>query len=99
MARSDSKAALGALSKERSNSRSVNLVARELSFDLAELGHEVEVEFRHLPKDRNEWADALSRLAEPGGNYSIPAELKYVPRKHCATRDLEWWRTRGLPTL
>ena len=47
-------------------------VARELAWRRAKFGWLFEV--GHLPKEANTWADALSRLAAPGGA-DFPSEL------------------------
>ena len=89
----DSKAALGAMGKERSKSEAVNLVARELALDLAELNYSVSIEYRHLRGKVNLWADSLSRLSQPDSSYKVPEELRWLPRRTLSRRVGAWWQT------
>ncbi|CAE8637383.1 unnamed protein product, partial [Polarella glacialis] len=68
--RSDSVNALVAIAKERSKSQAVNLIAREIALDLAELNYVVDLETVHLPAVFNDWADALSRMCEDDKKYT-----------------------------
>lgn len=94
-AKSDSKAALGALEKQRSSAPSVNAVARELALDRALSTCEPLLEFAHVRGVRNEWADALSRLHQPGSNAVVPGPLRVVTRQTVPARVASWWRTAG----
>ena len=89
----DSKAALGAMGKERSKSEAVNLVARELALDLAELNYSVSIEYRHLRGKVNLWADSLSRLSQPDSSHKVPEELRWLPRRTLSRRVGAWWQT------
>ena len=92
-AKSDSKAALGALEKERSKSPSINLIAREVALDRAMAEFEPLFDFRHVAGKCNEWADALSRLDQPGSGAVIPGPLRSVTRRAVAERLGSWWRS------
>ena len=93
LAKSDSKAALGAFEKERSRSPHINFIARELALDRALATYETRVELAHVRGARNEWADALSRLAQPGSDAVVPGPLRGLLRRVAAVRDSTWWRT------
>ena len=47
----------------------------------------------HVPGVMNVWADALSRLDDPHGRYSIPAPLVSVPRATPAPRTVAFYAT------
>ncbi|CAE8623358.1 unnamed protein product [Polarella glacialis] len=70
--RSDSVNALVAIAKERSKSQTVNLIAREIALNLAEINYVVDLETVHLPAVFNDWADALSRMCEDDRKYTVP---------------------------
>ena len=91
--KSDSKAALGAFEKERSRSASINAIAREVSFDLALARFQIQMEYAHVRGKDNEWADALSRLSEPGSGACVPGPLRDLPCAQVPLRDASWWRT------
>ena len=91
--KSDSKAALGAMEKERSKASSMNLIARELSLDRALAEREPLYEFGHVRGKSNEWGDALSRLAQPGSGAVVPPPLDKVTRRNVQSRGAGWWRT------
>ena len=94
--RSDSQAALGAWRKERSSNQAVNMVVREMALDLAEGRYKIDVK-EHLPGRCNGWADALSRLSQPGGAATVPSALEHAQRVHPAVRGAAWWRADGDP--
>ncbi|CAK0809933.1 unnamed protein product, partial [Prorocentrum cordatum] len=96
--RGDSQAALGATANLKSASPALNAVVRELSLDLAEGRYQVDVVALLAGKD-NAWADALSRLHEPGGAAEVPRALLARPRTRPAKRDGTWWETMGGPEL
>ena len=54
-------------------------LAAEIALDMAEQICRI-VFAAHLPAASNEDADALSRLFQPGGGYTIPAHLAAVLR-------------------
>ena len=91
--KSDSKAALGAFEKERSRSPHVNAIAREISFDMALCTYEPLLQFAHVAGKRNEWADALSRIAQPEAGGQVPGPLQACERVQAPVRDATWWRT------
>ena len=90
--RSDSTAALGAISKLRSSSVLVNKVVREISLDLS-LGNYAVDALAHLPGSENDMADSLSRLLQPGSDAEIPRELLRIPRTKVPLRDDKFWVT------
>ena len=94
--RSDSQAALGAVSSLKSSSAGINAIVRELALDLAEGRYRVDV-VGHLPGEQNAWADALSRLRQPGSGATIPVDLLAVPRAHPGRRSASWWETVEAP--
>ena len=92
--KSDSKAALGALEKQRSTSPAINAIARELALDRALCATEPVLEFVHVKGKHNEWADALSRYFQPGASpATIPAPLTNVLESRVSARNDSWWRT------
>jgi hypothetical protein len=95
--KSDSKAALGALEKERSRSPGINAIARELALDRAVAVFEPLLEFAHVRGTNNEWADALSRLAQPGSGAVVPGPLRSVRASEAPVRGSAWWRTWNGP--
>ena len=54
---------------------------------------------QHLPGRRNLWADALSRIAQPGSGAVIPAALLDAQRATPPVRDAAWWRADGDPLM
>ena len=54
--------------------------------------------FKHLPGENNEWADALSRLAQPGAGARIPAPLLGVARTPVEERGASFWITGNAPS-
>ena len=73
-------------------------MVRELALDLAEGRYQVDV-VAHVAGKDNAWADALSRLHEPGGAAEVPRALLARPRTRPAKRDSAWWETMGDPDL
>ena len=96
MVRSDSKAALGALSKIASPSVPVNKVAREVGVDVAWSRYGVEV-WTHVPGKMNLWADDLSRLHQPNSHAQVPTGLSRMAPTVVAARALDWWEAREPP--
>ena len=97
VAKSDSKAALGAFEKARSKSAHINVIAREFAFDVALATYEPQFVFEHVRGKNNEWADALSRLAMPGTVATIPGPLRGLPRAETPARTASFWRTADHP--
>ena len=93
--KSDSKAALGALEKERSRTPGINAIARELAIDRALAVFEPVLWFEHVPGKRNDWADALSRLAQPSSGAMVPEPLRVAVQREVAHRGSAWWRASG----
>jgi hypothetical protein len=95
--RSDSKAALSACGKLKSKSPNINLIARELALDSAECSNQIDA-WEHIEGRRNDWADCLSRLVEPGSvKANIPSELLRLRRRIPPPRDDAWWETTSAP--
>ena len=92
MVKSDSKAALGAFEKERSKSPH-NSIAREVSFDIALATFEPLILFGHVRGKNNEWADALSRIDQPGSGAMVPGPLRGCSRAEVPRRSTIWWTT------
>ena len=69
-----------------------------MALDLAEAIYKVDV-LEHLPGRANKWADAPSRLMQPGSGASLPAELQHAQRVYPQQRVGEWWRTAQSPSL
>ena len=90
--RSDSQAALGAALKLASPSPVINKIARETGLDVASSKYGVDF-FKHVPGKCNEWADALSRLHQPGGKAVLPAALLGCERTPAPQRNKEWWES------
>lgn len=97
MAKSDSKAALGAFEKARSKAVHINAIAREFAYDVALATYDPQFVFEHVRGKNNEWADALSRIAMPGGGSSVPGPLRGLPRSQVPRRSASFWRTSGSP--
>ena len=49
--------------------------------------------FAHVRGKNNEWADALSRLGQPGADAVIPGPLRGLRRAAVPLRGPAWWRT------
>ena len=71
---------------------SSTLIAREVALLLSEAAF-MPRHVEHLPGVMNTWADALSRLEEPGGNYAIPQQLTSAPRARCEVRSAAFYTT------
>ena len=87
--RSDSQAALGAARKFASPSPIITKIVREMGLYTAPTKYGVDL-FVHVPGKHNTLADALSRLHQPGGCGTVPAELLGCERTPVPRRDAEW---------
>ena len=94
--RSDSLAALGAWSRERSKNAAVNEVVREAALDMAEGCYAIDVR-THVAGKANVWPDLLSRLHQPGADTTLPAALRRCRRVWPAERVDGWWRAAADP--
>ena len=93
--RSDSTAALGALSKLASLTENVNTIAREVALDIAASTYGVEVAtWGDAAGCLNDWADALSRLDAPEPRV-VPQALRNVSQSPLPKRSWSWWRARA----
>ena len=94
--KSDSTAAIGAIRKLRSKAPGINAVVRELSLTIATTPTGLTVDLRHLPGVKNAWADALSRLAEPGSGAVVPGPLRALAAATQEERGPGWWKACGV---
>ena len=95
--RSDSLGALSALSKLSSSERSLNMIARELALDWAQLLKPPTV-YEHTPGIANVLPDILSRLEAPSP-HEFPDILRAVPGGRPPQRDSSFWRCSSAPRL
>ena len=96
--RSDAMAAIGAVEKLGSTrSVAINKVLKELALVMALAPSGLRVKLQHIRGDRNQWADALSRIHQPGSGARVPAPLLGCERTRLDTRSSAWWRTAGVP--
>ena len=96
--RSDAMAAIGAVERGGSTrSTAVNKVLKELALETALSRTGLRIRLRHIKGDRNQWADALSRIHQPGSGARVPAPLLACELTPLAPRDETWWKTAGVP--
>ena len=69
-----------------------NIIAREVAMIYATAAFQPRV-VEHLPGITNVAADALSRLHEPGANYSIPESLQHLSPLPLPVRDERYYST------
>jgi hypothetical protein len=84
---------LGAFEKERSRSPNINAIVREIALDLALAEYQPTVEYAHVAGKRNEWADALSRLAQPAVEAVVLGPFRACVRSAVPARGAAWWKT------
>ena len=87
--RRDSLSTPGAVSQLRSKTPGQAAIIRELALDCAEEAHSLQM-LEHLPGVQNVWADALSRVWQPGQISNIPDELLKVPQCRSCPRTAAW---------
>ena len=75
----------------------INKVLKELALCMALSSTGLRVRLRHIKGSSNEWADALSRIHQPGSGARVPAPLLAVERTVLEHRGPDWWRTAGAP--
>ena len=68
------------------------LIARELALILSETAFQPRF-IQHLPGVMNQYADALSRIYEPGSKHEIPQGLRKARRLHPPLRDAHYYST------
>ena len=90
--KSDSMSAIGAVQKMRSGNSALNRIVRELAIEKAYAPHGLTFRLRHLKGDHNEWADALSRLAQPGSGAVVPGPLRCLRQPALEARGPAWWQ-------
>ena len=93
--KSDSMASLQILFKLSSTSDALNLIARELALDTAELSAPLEL-FTHIPGVSNIIPDHLSRLHAPNA-HGFPDCLRGIPEAKVHPRDGSFWITLENP--
>jgi hypothetical protein len=93
--KSDSMASLQVLFKLASSTEALNLIARELALDTAELAAPLDL-FTHIPGVSNIIPDHLSRLHAPNP-HAFPACLAGVPEAKAHPRDRSFWITLDKP--
>ena len=95
--KTDSMAAIGSWSKERSTTPSINAIVREMALDQAEGLYEFNF-IEHIAGDANNVADALSRLSEPNSMKTIPSCLEWAARDSPPPRGTAYLRvSAGAP--
>ena len=98
LVKSDSIAALGSMERGgTTKNASLNLLLKELALVIATVPTGLRLSFRHLPGARNEWADALSRVAQPGSGACIPPPLLACKRTGVEARGDAFWITGQVP--
>ena len=96
--KSDSLAALGAAQRGGSTkSPALNRILKELALTIAAVPSGLRLSFQHVAGVRNEWADALSRLAQPGSGARVPPPLLRCTRTAVEGRGAEFWMTSQVP--
>jgi hypothetical protein len=93
--RSDSAGTVHALSKLRSSNPSMNAVAAEVALDLAAHVYEP-LMITHIPGVSNVIPDTLSRMFQPGTDYSLPMQLTQAIRVPAPARDRTFWLVGAL---
>lgn len=88
--RSDSVSTLTLLIKLRT-SHGLGLVAREMALEFGASSYKPLL-FQHIPGLSNDWADALSRLDQPGKGAKIPTSLLSSTRTPVPIRDVEYYQ-------
>ena len=90
--KSDSRAALGAILKLSTASRSLQPIVREIALDMAQGVYNVQL-FQHIPGFTNVLPDALSRLSAPGeAGKPFPSRLQSIQESETPVRDSSFWR-------
>ena len=92
--KSDSVGALTMLAKLRSTYRSsgLSLIARELALLFGTSSYRPKL-CSHIPGLSNDWADALSRLTQPGQKKHIPEAFQKITRTVAPNRDTTYYAT------
>ena len=80
-------------------SPAINRVLKELALDMALSSSGLRVRFKHIRGAANEWADALSRIHQPGSGARVPAPLLGCECTELASRTGTWWKTAGDPVV
>ena len=75
----------------------INEFAREFAFDVALATLDPQFVVEHGRGKNNVWANALSRIAMPGGGLSVPGPLRGLPRSQVPRRSATFWRASGSP--
>ena len=97
--KSDSMAAIGGIEKGgTTRSADINRVLQEIALSIAVSPTGLRLAFQHLPGERNQWADALSRIAQPGSGAQVPAPLLACTKTDVEGRGAGYWLTGLVPT-
>ena len=91
--RGDNMAALSLLCKMQPKSPSLQIIAREIALDIAQCSFAPDFA-EHVAGVSNTIADALSRRAEVGSDFVVPAALSSCEFHDAGSRTQEWWVTR-----
>ena len=75
----------------------LNLILQEMALALALTPTGLRLIFKHIPGSHNEWADALSRLTQPGSGAHVPGPLRHLERTDVEDRSTGFWKTAGPP--
>ena len=73
----------------------MNYLIQEVTLLLATCGETLRLQYRHVPGSRNEWADALSRLSQPGSGARVPGPLRGLAPTEVPKRDAAWYLLEG----
>ena len=95
--RSDSMAAIGAVERGGSSkSPATNMILKELALVIALSPTGLRIQVSHIRGDNNAWADALSRIHQPGSGARVPGPLRALPPTQVPARGPGWWVLEGL---
>ena len=73
----------------------MNYLLQEFALALACSTESLRLRYKHVPGARNEWADALSRLTQPGSGARVPGPLRGIPPTEVPERTAGWWLLEG----
>ena len=85
------------MDKGRSMRAAMNKVAAETALLQARARDSFTLALQHIPGAHNQWADALSRLAEPGSGAAVPPPLAHLPRTPAPPRGPAAWISMAGP--
>ena len=73
----------------------MNYLLQEFTLLLASSFEDLRLRYKHVPGARNEWADALSRVHEPGSGAQVPGPLRHLEPTPVPVRTKGWWLLEG----